>query len=82
MAMSMEEFISLYFRQKHFNGMPAAVRAQFDEYIKKDDFRSNDMAKWKKELMHEEPANSNKFVQNELPDPTTPNLAGGQPNSH
>ncbi len=68
MAMSVKDFLLLYFRQRHFNEMPPEIRARFDDYAKKDDFRG-DMKSWKKDLMH---TNANgKLVQNDLPDAAT-----------
>jgi len=70
--LDMKAFIDLYFRQKHFNGMPSAVRNQFNEYIEANDFRTKDMKKWRDELMHlaPDPQNPNNqiYVQNNLPD--------------
>lgn len=64
MAMSVKDFLTLYFRQRHFNEMPPEIRARFDDYAKRDDFRG-DMKSWKKDLMHVD-ANG-KLVQNDLP---------------
>ena len=50
MAMSVKEYLLLYFRQRHFDLMPDAIRAQFDVYAKNDDFRG-DMKSWKRDLM-------------------------------
>ena len=44
----MDGFLLQYYKQLHFNKMPAAVRAQFDAYLKADDFRG-DMKKWRDE---------------------------------
>lgn len=63
MAMSLNDFLVLYFRQKHFNDMPEAIRAQFDAYAKKDDFRG-DMKSWKQDLTH---TVNGKIVNNDLP---------------
>ena len=50
MAMSMKDFLLLYFRQLHFNSMPEPVRAQFDAYVDHDDFRG-DMKSWADDLL-------------------------------
>lgn len=50
MAMSMKDFLNLYFRQLHFNSMPEPVRARFDDYVKKQDFRG-DMKSWADDLL-------------------------------
>lgn len=62
----MEEFLSQYYMQLHFNNMPAEVFAQFLDFAKKDDFRGN-MKHWKKFLMTVD-ANGN-LVKKDLPDP-------------
>jgi len=64
MAMSVKDFLSLYFRQRHFNEMPPEIRTRFDEYAQNDDFRG-DMKSWKKDLMHVD--QNGKLVQNDLP---------------
>ena len=56
MAMSVKEFLLLYFRQRHFNEMPDAVRARFDDYAKNDDF-VGDMKSWKRDLMESDGSN-------------------------
>lgn len=57
--------------------MPAAVRARFDDYAKKDDFRG-DMKSWKKDLMHVD--QNGKLVQNDLPNAVTAFVdTNGQP---
>lgn len=62
----MGDFLLQYYMQRRFNTMPAAVRAQFDEYTKSDDFRSkSNMKDWKKKLMHTD-ANG-KLVENTMP---------------
>jgi len=69
----MNEFLLQYYMQKRFNNMPPEVYAKFEDYLKgnngKGDFRGH-MKEWKQGLMHEQPAGSNKFVENDLPDPT------------
>ena len=50
MAMPVKDYLLLYFRQKHFDGMPDPVRARFDEYAERDDFRG-DMKTWKRDLL-------------------------------
>ena len=62
----MNDFLLKYYRQLHFNSMPAEIRAQFNVYAKGDDFRGN-MKSWKSDLMHRDP--SGKWVNNALPDP-------------
>ena len=64
---AMNDFLLKYYRQLHFNSMPAEIRAQFNAYAKTDDFRGN-MKSWKSDLMHRDP--SGKWVNNALPDPT------------
>lgn len=66
MAVKMDVFLLQYYMQWRFNHMPYRVRAQFDAYVKSDDFSGN-MKKWKSELMHQNSAG--KWVENELPDP-------------
>lgn len=65
----MNDFLLQYYMQLHFNKMPAEIRAQFDAYLKSDDFRGN-MKDWKSKLMHDD---NGKWVQNELPDPNDAN---------
>lgn len=50
MSMPVKDYLLLYFRQRHFNSMPDAERAQFDAYAKNDDFRG-DMKSWKRDLV-------------------------------
>lgn len=59
---SMENFLTQYYMQLHFNNMPAEVFAQFQDYAKKDDFRGN-MKHWKKHLMDAD------LKKKPLPDP-------------
>jgi len=70
---TMNDFLLQYYMQRRFNNMPPEVYAKYEDYLKgndgKGDFRGN-MKNWKKNLMHEHPAGSNKFVENKLPDPT------------
>lgn len=66
MAVKMDEFLLQYYMQYRFNHMPPEVRAQFDAYVKSDDFRGN-MKTWKTKLMHQD-ANG-KWVENAMPDP-------------
>ena len=73
MAVSMDDFLLQYYMQRRFNTMPPEVRAQFDVYVKADDFRGH-MKDWKKKLMHLDPA-INRWVQNAMPDPTDQNDA-------
>lgn len=62
MSVKMNEFLLQYYKQLRFNSMPPAVRAQFDVYLKADDFRGH-MKDWKKELM-------TNGANNPMPDPT------------
>lgn len=62
MSVKMNEFLLQYYKQLRFNSMPAEVRAQFDVYLKADDFRGH-MKDWKKELM-------TNGTNNPMPDPT------------
>ena len=62
MSVKMNEFLLQYYKQLRFNSMPAEVRAQFDVYLKADDFRGH-MKDWKKELM-------TNGADNPIPDPT------------
>ena len=62
MSVKMNEFLLQYYKQLRFNHMPPAVRAQFDVYLKADDFRGH-MKDWKKELM-------TNGADNPIPDPT------------
>ena len=62
MSVKMNEFLLQYYKQLRFNSMPAEVRAQFDVYLKADDFRGH-MKDWKKELM-------TNGENNPMPDPT------------
>lgn len=66
----MDEFLLQYYMQRRFNTMPPTVRAQFDVYVKSDDFRGN-MKTWKSKLMH--PDANGKWVENGMPDPTDVN---------
>lgn len=66
MSVKMNEFLLQYYKQLRFNSMPPEVRAQFDVYLKADDFRGH-MKDWKKELM-------TNGANNPMPDPTE---AGG-----
>ncbi len=63
---SMKDFLLQYYMQLRFNQIPPEIRAQYDTYVKSDDFRGN-MKEWKKKLMHDN--GHGKFVQNDLPDP-------------
>jgi hypothetical protein len=63
----LDEFLLQYYKQLHFNKMPPEVRAQFDAYLKADDFRG-DMKKWRDELMHQDPQ-TGKWINNDLPNP-------------
>ncbi len=67
MAANMNDFLLQYYMQYRFNHMPPAVRAQYDVYVKSNDFRGN-MGIWKRDLMHQNPAGS--WVENDMPDPT------------
>ena len=67
MSVKMNEFLLQYYKQLRFNSMPPEVRAQFDVYLKADDFRGH-MKDWKKELM-------TNGANNPIPDPTEVNGA-------
>ncbi len=67
MSVKMNEFLLQYYKQLRFNNMPAEVRAQFNVYLKADDFRGH-MKDWKKELM-------TNGANNPIPDPTEVNGA-------
>ena len=77
MAMSMKDFLNLYFRQLHFNAMPDAVRNQFDDYVAANSFRG-DMKSWRDDLLKKDASgnlireNGKKghFVVNDLPEKT------------
>ncbi len=68
----MKDFLLQYYMQRRFNNMPPEVFAKYEDYLKgndgKGDFRGN-MKEWRNKLMHEHPAGSGKYVQNDLPDP-------------
>jgi len=67
---SMKDFLARYYRQLHFNEMPAPVMAQFTAYRNNNkDFRGH-MKDWDSQLV--DPATGHGF---NLPDP---NLAGGE----
>lgn len=59
--MSLNDFLVSYYKQYHFDQMPAEVRARFDDYAKRGDFKG-DMKKWNDELKG-----------HDLPDPNDPN---------
>lgn len=69
---SMKDFLLQYYMQRRFNNMPPEVFAKYEDFLKgnegKGDFRGN-MKEWRDKLMHEQPAGSGKYVQNDLPDP-------------
>lgn len=62
----MDVFLLQYYMQLHFNKMPAEIRAQYDAYVKANDFRGH-MKDWRDKLMHLDAGG--KYVQNTLPDP-------------
>lgn len=66
MSAKMNDFLLQYYMQYRFNHMPPEVRAQFDVFVKSDDFRGN-MKTWKSKLMHQDA--SGKWVENNMPDP-------------
>ena len=66
MAVKMDDFVLQYYMQYRFNHMPPEVRAQFDVYVKSDDFRGN-MKAWKKKLMHQ--GTNGRWTENAMPDP-------------
>lgn len=64
----MKDFLLQYYMQRRFNRMPPEVRAQYDTYLAREDFRGN-MKDWKSKLMHQNA--DGKWVENEIPDPET-----------
>ena len=73
MAMSVKDFLLLYFRQLHFDSMPEPKQRQFDSYVAKDDFRG-DMKSWRDDLLKKgadgKPYKGpdGHYVHNDLPD--------------
>lgn len=53
-----KSFLFDFYRQRHFDLMPDAVRARFDDYAKNDDFNGN-MKWWKKELIDSSTGSNN-----------------------
>lgn len=68
MSIKLSDFLLQHFRQLHFDNMPVEVRAQFDAYVKADDFRGN-MKSWRDDLTH---VVNGKRVNNALPDGLEP----------
>lgn len=74
MAQTMEKFLKKYYKQLHFNSMPAPVRKHFFEWVKKGTL-TKDMELWVRDYLKHNPdgtltqdANKN-YIPNELPDP-------------
>lgn len=63
----MDKFLKKYYKQLHFNSMPAPVRAKFMEWLGNDTL-TDDMKNWVRDYMHDTP---NGKVQNDLPDTAT-----------
>lgn len=63
---SVNNFLTSYFKQLHFNAMDPAVAARWNEYLKLPDL-TNSMKDWRDQLMREEPAGSKKYVRLGLP---------------
>ena len=53
MAEDMKDFLLKWYKQRHFDLMPAGVRAQYDVYRENNDFTGN-MKHWNKELLDED----------------------------
>jgi len=49
-TMSLDKFLLRYFRQLHFNSMPAPKRKRFESYVDKNDF-IGDMKSWADDLL-------------------------------
>lgn len=63
---NINDFLLQYYMQLRFNAMPPEVRAQYNNYVKANDFRGN-MKEWKTKLMHDD--GDGNYVQNDLPNP-------------
>ncbi|MBD5389233.1 hypothetical protein HDR63_03180 [bacterium] len=50
MTVKLSDFLYQYFRQLHFNNMPMEIRAQFDAFVKAEDFGGH-MKSWRDQLM-------------------------------
>lgn len=61
----MDKFLKKYFKQLHFNSMPAPVRAKFMDWLKNDAL-TDDMRLWVRDYMHDTPDGKK---QNDLPAP-------------
>ena len=59
----MDKFLKKYFKQLHFNSMPAPVRAKFMDWLKNDAL-TDDMRLWVRDYMHDTPDGKK---QNDLP---------------
>ena len=68
MSIKLSDFLLQHFRQLHFDNMPVEARAQFDGYVKAEDFRGN-MKSWRDNLTH---LDGGKRVNNALPDGLEP----------
>ncbi len=61
------DYLTLFYRQRHINKMPEANWQTFVKYVQNKGLRGH-MERWKKDLLHEDPAGSGNWVRNELPD--------------
>lgn len=69
--MEMEKFLKKYFKQLHFNSMPAEVWARFEDW-RKNGTLTDDMKNWVRDYMTQ---NTNgDYVKNGLPDPNDNNV--------
>lgn len=72
---NMERFLREYYRQLHFNSMPAEVRARFFDWVRNDTL-TDDMRNWVRDRLQHNPnthqlvtdANGN-YIPNALPNP-------------
>ena len=73
----MEQFLRNYYRQLHFNSMPAEVRARFFDWVRNDTL-TDDMRNWVRERLQHQPAphadqllvdRDGNYVPNALPIP-------------
>ena len=72
----MDKFLKKYFKQLHFNSMPADVRARFFQWVKNDTL-TDDMRNWVRDYLQHQPApnadqllvTNGNYVPNALPDP-------------
>ena len=78
----MDKFLKKYYKQLHFNSMPAEVRARFYDWVKQGTL-TNDMKNWVRDYLEHDPARTyseenpaaslivrnGRYVQKALPDP-------------